>query len=216
MKSYQGWFLPDADTHFSEYLKMCADKGKPIEYQKPHRDQAVALCAKRDVAVDVGAHVGLWSRPLSNMFGKVISFEPLQAFHEILLANAPNIDLQPYALGDRPGSVSFEMPADNSGMAHVTAGSEGAGNIEVRTLDSFQFPIVDFIKIDCEGYEYPVLKGAVETLRRCKPTIVVEQKPHAYFNKQWDQYAAVRYLQTDCGYKAVARIIDDWVLKPAP
>ncbi len=44
------------------------------------------------------------------------------------------------------------------------------------TLDSYGFGQVDFIKIDVEGYELPVNQGAVETLRRCRPIVVIEQK----------------------------------------
>ena len=49
-------------------------------------------------------------------------------------------------------------------------------NIEIRTLDSFDLTDVDFIKIDVEGFELPVVQGAEETICRCKPHMVVEQK----------------------------------------
>ena len=48
----------------------------------------------------------------------------------------------------------------------------------MRPLDSFKFSDVDFIKIDCEGYEHRVVRGAVETIKRCTPVIIVEQKAH--------------------------------------
>jgi hypothetical protein len=48
----------------------------------------------------------------------------------------------------------------------------------MRTLDSLEFSGVDFLKIDCEGYEHHVIAGARETLLRCKPCVIVEQKPH--------------------------------------
>ena len=65
-------------------------------------------------------------------------------------------------------------PADTGGT-HV-AGTRGA--TEMRTLDAFRIGDLDFLKIDCEGYELEVLKGARETLARCRPCIIVEQKPH--------------------------------------
>lgn len=49
-------------------------------------------------------------------------------------------------------------------------------DVEMRTLDSFQFADVDFIKVDCEGFEENVLVGACDTILRCHPTIIVEQK----------------------------------------
>ena len=48
----------------------------------------------------------------------------------------------------------------------------------MRTLDSFAVESVDFIKIDCEGYEDRVIEGASDTIKRCRPTIIVEQKQH--------------------------------------
>jgi hypothetical protein len=49
-------------------------------------------------------------------------------------------------------------------------------DVEVVVLDDYKFTDVDFIKVDCEGYELFVLKGAEKTILENKPTIVVEQK----------------------------------------
>jgi hypothetical protein len=59
-----------------------------------------------------------------------------------------------------------------TGNTHV----HGEGDIPLKTLDSFGFEEVDFIKIDVEGYELSVVKGAKETLLREKPFMVIEQK----------------------------------------
>ena len=48
----------------------------------------------------------------------------------------------------------------------------------MRTLDSFGFTDVDFVKIDCEGYEEQVVQGGRETFLRWKPCVIVEQKQH--------------------------------------
>lgn len=97
-------------------------------------------------------------------------------------------------------------------MAYIGAKTRNSECAKIRTLDSFDLPTIDFMKIDCEGYEFPVLKGAAETLRRCKPVIVVEQKPHPNFAKQWEQYAAIKFLAEACGYVAKDRVVDDWIL----
>jgi len=47
------------------------------------------------------------------------------------------------------------------------------------TLDSLELEIVDYVKIDCEGYENQILLGAQQTLQRCRPRIVIEDKKHA-------------------------------------
>ncbi len=56
---------------------------------------------------------------------------------------------------------------------------------ECRRLDDFDLEEVDFIKIDCEGYELWVLQGAVETLKRCKPCLIVEQKPETGMEERY-------------------------------
>ena len=48
--------------------------------------------------------------------------------------------------------------------------------IEVVTLDSLEFETVDFIKIDVEGWEPRVLRGGEQTIKRCRPNIIVECK----------------------------------------
>ena len=102
-----------------------------------------------------------------------------------------NVSLHRVALGERQGMVSITVPPDQTGHAHVADGARRheqrgghlspdrwhrIGAVPIVTLDSFDLGPVAFIKIDVEGYELPVLKGARETLLRCQPILVVEQK----------------------------------------
>ena len=48
----------------------------------------------------------------------------------------------------------------------------------MHRLDDLNIPPLDYIKIDCEGYELNVLKGAEQTIKKHKPIIVIEQKFH--------------------------------------
>ena len=78
------------------------------------------------------------------------------------------------------------------------------------TLDSLQLTEVDFIKIDCEGYEENVLRGAVETIERDRPVIIVEQKRDmATARFGLEPLGAVKFLQS-LGYKVAAG--DQWRL----
>ena len=48
--------------------------------------------------------------------------------------------------------------------------------VEIRTLDSYDFPDVSMIKIDVEGHEEAVVAGAAETIRRCRPSLIIESE----------------------------------------
>lgn len=71
----------------------------------------------------------------------------------------------------------------------------GEPDTPLETLDSFDLQDVDLIKIDCEGGELFVLQGAFETLKRCKPVVVVEQKPGKAQQFGLPETGAVAYLQ---------------------
>lgn len=143
------------------------------------------------VAVDVGANLGIHSLVLSYYVGargKVFSFEPnvfvYRRMLDVLRENKiSNVILSDKGVGDSIGTKYFNLNERdfNIGKAHV---SEKRGQtIEMTTLDyelkSSKLP-VSLIKIDVEGYELKVLKGATETLIIHKPFLVCEFNPNSY------------------------------------
>ena len=131
---------------------------------------------RRRVAIDIGSHVGLWAMQLVKLFDKVECFEPNPEVARLWPWNVrtDNARLWPFALGKIHGKIALEYNPKVSGNAHVTGIDENG--IEMRPLDSFEFEQVDFIKIDVEGYESLVLKGAEKTIRKNRPVMVLEQK----------------------------------------
>ena len=206
MKEVQGWWLPDNDSHMSGYFQ---STGVP-EYQPVHRQTALRYCKKFRIALDIGAHVGLWSKELTNKFQIVHSFEPCKEFLELLTKNAPKATVHEIALGKGQGEVALEIPPDNTGMAKVVRGV--AGSIQMLPLDHYHFTNVDFIKIDVEGYELDVIKGGVKTLLKNDPVIIVEQK-EKHASPEEGPHAAVRFLMRELKYKVVDRVVDDWILR---
>lgn len=177
MFQHQGIWLPDGEKHFPEWMtkngKLVDGKGT---YQIKKLREALTRVKQFRTAVDVGGHVGLWSMHLAKRFQEVQAFEPMAPFRLCFEKNVTheNVKLHRYPLGDVDRNVGMAYDPADSGGTHV----KGSGDMKMRTLDSFEFDDVDFIKIDVEGGELDVVLGAVETLIRCRPCMIIEQKPH--------------------------------------
>ena len=83
--------------------------------------------------------------------------------------------------------------------------------MKVVRLDSLALTGVDYIKVDCEGFEYRVLQGAEQTVREYRPIVVIEQKPHQAYSEQYGQFAAVEMLQS-WGMRRLDQVKDDWIM----
>jgi len=212
MKLHAGIAFPDADQFMVKEMK--GDQ----TYQAEHLRDALRFVTEFGCAVDGGAHVGLWSRLMAHSFEKVIAFEPSPDTFECLRHNMQGLDrvqCEPYALGAAPGMVAMTLDAKNAlrantGARHVTAG----GEIQVRTIDSFALDRVGFIKLDIEGSEPMALQGAADTIARCQPIILFENKSlwSRHFNLPAD--AVVRIL-TRYGYRHLSTVSHDEIWGPA-
>jgi FkbM family methyltransferase len=180
MYQAHGWWFPDQDTHFAELLSRNVAKGKTAVYQQPVRQQSINLTPYKTLALDIGANVGLWSRDLTHVFDRVIAFEPVSEFRDCLIKNVPakNLEIRPYALGAEDTFIDMIITAENTGHSHVDISTMGHGTTPMYRLDSLELPKIDYIKIDCEGYENTILRGAQETIMRDRPIMVVEHKRH--------------------------------------
>lgn len=214
MKKLHGWQFPDHEKHLPEWMEHPKNQlvlNGRIAYQGRKQLAARELCKERRTAVDVGGHIGLWSFNLANWFDNVRAFEPVAEHRACFEANVPydNVELHAIALGDQPGSVSMSTEDGSSGNTTVA----GAGDIPMMTLDSVGLSYVDFIKIDCEGYEEKVLRGAVKTIERWRPVICVEQKRDMATRFGLKVLGAVEFLQ-ERGYKVATEISGDYLMVP--
>ena len=144
-------------------------------------------------ACDIGANVGNHSRVFATKFAKVISFEPNPTVLDLLKFNTksyPNITVSETALGSSEGLITLSGDKSNLGNYSLVSNKDKSTTVahfinrqtfgvEIVTLDSFLQTLknLQFIKLDVEGFEYQVLKGATKCIRKFHPVIAMEQWP---------------------------------------
>jgi len=145
------------------------------------------------VVVDGGAHIGVLTVLMARLCpgGHVYAFEPSPETRAHLLANlaangAGNVTVEASALYDRDGDVAFDPSAAQPGGAHLAASggvTTGTATVAATRLDTWaaagRIERLDLVKLDVEGTELAVLAGAEATIRRFRPTVVVECNPVA-------------------------------------
>jgi FkbM family methyltransferase len=206
MKQVAGVYVPSAEADMTKYLQ--ASGGV---YQNTQLQRSLEFVTCWDLAIDVGAHVGTWSKVLVQKFSRVVAFEPMAPLRACLEKNVVSDRLQvvPMALGNRHGAVSFSYDESHTGATHIDLAKPGI--IPLGKLDDFDLDNVGFIKLDCEGFEQDVLEGAMQTLERCKPIIVVEEKFHGQRHYGKQPYAAVAVAEA-LGAQLLDRVGDDLIL----
>jgi FkbM family methyltransferase len=163
------------------------------------------------VAVDVGANRGVYTYAMSRAVGRsgrVLAFEPqpdLAAYVESGMARAGNVTVRRVALDDHLGTARLTIPSRDGrpepGWATLRedAGPGRTASVELTTLDHELAGLdVSFIKIDVEGFELPVIEGALTILRGIRPVVQVEVE------YRWSGPSAAKTLQVlaDLGYGA--------------
>jgi FkbM family methyltransferase len=150
------------------------------EFQKQRH--FVELVRKGDCVLDIGANVGLYSLLASRLAGetgRVIAFEPLPANLDVLrrhlhLNRVTNVTVLGNAVTDVEGKSRFAC-STNPSMGSLCRCGES--EVETVTLDGLWkrgvVPCPDVVKIDVEGAEAGVLRGAEQLLSECRPTIIL-------------------------------------------
>lgn len=196
IKLVGGFWMPATEQHLTKMM-VANPKGNRIvdgfsTYQYQKLEAALRHVKKFRVAIDIGGHVGLWSKWLQPKFERLVAFEPIPLHADLFERNVKmdNVELHRIALGNLSGLTDFEVPEQTTGNSHVAVGTVHPGThgvtdptkikkysgIRIEPLDSFNLADVDFVKIDVEGYEKNVILGAEKTIRSCKPIVIIEQK----------------------------------------
>jgi len=154
-----------------------------------------------DTVFDIGANIGAHTLPLAKAVGasgRVFAFEATDfAFHKLQKNLSLNLELQSrvvatqVVLVDTPGLTEHPdiysswplQPGPDAHPKHLGR-RQTTLSAQVGTLDEVARDLkvsrVDLIKLDVDGHEYPVLKGARDTISRFLPTIVMELSPYVH------------------------------------
>lgn len=173
-----------------------------------------------DTVFDIGANIGAHTLPIARKVGaggRVFAFEPTAfAFGKLKKNLSLNPDLQARVeacqtmLTDDPGAAvreeiysSWPLRAGEGHHPKHQGQLTATSGASTDTIDSFvernRIARLDLIKIDVDGDEYPVLHGGIETLRRLRPTILLELAPWVH-EEQGNSFAAMIDLLNELGY----------------
>ena len=130
---------------------------------------------------NIGVHTLFMARKVGEQ-GRVLAFEPQRLVFQALCGNMAlnsitNAFCWNMGLSDTPGEMSIPMldprQPNNFGGTEMSADAPGDA-IPVTTIDQLDLPQCDFIKVDVEGMEEKVLRGATQTIKKYRPILYVE------------------------------------------
>lgn len=163
----------DRDALLSRYCEAAGtpvhDAGVAVHYT-PHIKPGM-------VVIDAGAAIGDHTVAYIQAAGDpslVHAFECNPLMVECLYYNCPRAHIHPFALSEYHEELFFHQINENAGASYVDKMPLGGISVSAVPLDSYNFSKVGFIKWDLEGYEVKAIRGARETIARCRPIMMIE------------------------------------------
>ncbi len=180
-----------------------------IEGGEPELTMLGSFVGKGGVAIDIGANEGIYAFALSEVGAVIHAFEANPTFADFAKRSlGARAHVHQLALSNASGQASFFVPlAEDGSELHLAGNLKNSHSqferqtvikVEVRTLDSFAFTNVQFIKVDVEGSELEVLEGARETIIRDHPALLLELLSGTY----QDPLSVTREVCEKYGYSA--------------
>lgn len=189
-KNYYGWLVDATDPMYEQFIKENKDiTGYDINEMSPLIEEHLK---NKRVALDIGCHYGFFTKFLSETFESVHAFDfPNQIYNclekNVKKHNMDNVILHPYGLGEVNKKVAtndiFTRRVKGTKKDWFTKRGPLGNHIDpegrnqkymIKTLDSLKLKNIDLMMIDTEGYELNVLRGAMKTIFRYRPMLVVE------------------------------------------
>ena len=229
-REWRGGYILDDDGDFIHVpAEMDVTVLERLTY-KPAPEPIIAkVCPPGGTVMDVGANLGDWTLPMAKAVGpagRVFAFEPIpfvaESVRKTLRINGfSNAAVVETALSDSQGEAPFSVIHDENEALNIRCSGFGIDDlggfqitVSMTTLDAFaeaeKLERLDFIKVDVEGHESAVFKGAVNCLDKFRPTIVFEAGfPH---ETEADRQS-IRDTLAGAGYSLVGMLIEHGVVE---
>lgn len=202
----EGWAWPKKDLKCWNWLQRERDLPARISN----------LCKNKRVIVQAGGNCGFYPKLYAELFDSVYTFEPDPVNFYCLTLNVGenlNVFKQQACLGDERKLINLTDSLKNIGAYCIDDKNFEPGKIPTFMLDDLALEVCDLIHLDIEGWEFPALRGAIETIKRCRPVIVLEWMDHgARFG--WPQSDIEKWIM-DLGYSEGPTIMHDKAFIPA-
>ena len=189
IEQINGFWVPSNDAQIKDWRK----KGTPYVQDKC-LNRFIKYCldkkVKLDNVIDVGAWCGTWSLAMQKFATNINCFEPNTVHYECLQKNLQefkNITTFNHAVGSKNSSIKLSEESATQNTRVI----DEEGNIPIRTIDSLGLKNIDMIKIDVEGLEMEVLKGATDTLSSVKYLMIElnnNSKKYGSSNREIEKY----------------------------
>lgn len=173
-----------------------------LEYMRQYIPQDAVIL---DIGANIGNHTVFYGKIMN---ARVYAFEPQKDVFQtlnknIILNSLDNVSAFNFGLGERNSKASLGRTLDhNCGGASIV--ESNSGELEIKTLDSLNIPEkIDFMKIDVEGAELSVLKGALQKIKADRPIIIMEVEDDHFlkvveFMSSIDYYFVKEVTKTNC------------------
>lgn len=189
-----------------------ADQVDTLEYVLAH------VTPRRRVAVDVGAFRGVWTEVMAKSgFETVYAFEPSNESYDIMadkVAGYKNVLAINKCVMDGGGMARVAVVKRGVKLASSYYHIEADGDIPVVCIDSLGLKHCDLLKVDVEGAELFVLRGARNTINTHRPVLIIERDGHGkrYGVKDWQ---VDNFLEATLDYECILENHPDYVWVPS-
>lgn len=188
------------------------------DYEEFVLDACITASDIKGTFVDVGANVGKYTVQLSPFFAKVIAYEPLPENLETLYKNIElndikNVTVREVAVGSRNGKAFLTRAYAQSKI--VNKPTSNTIEVDMVTLDDDlkSYENISLIKVDVEGFELEVVRGAMRITKEHKPIWVIEH--NGYWYKQEDpNHVKIAKILASSGYYPFAIDTAHWIYVP--